>query len=62
MNHDIWILPCKVNNSHWVVAIVVFKLKLMDSLHGINHNMLRTIFDYASRKFAVLRQRLRKRL
>ena len=49
MNHDIWIIPLNVNNSHWVVAIVVLKLKLivyLDSLHGINRNLLRTILNY----------------
>ena len=49
MNHDIWIIPLNVSNSHWVVAIVVLKLKLivyLDSLHEINRNLLRTILNY----------------
>ena len=49
MNHDIWIIPLNVNNSHWEVAIVVLKLKLivyLDSLHGINRNLLKTILNY----------------
>ena len=51
MNHDNWItsIPLNVDNSHWVVAIVVLKLKLivcLDSLHEINRNLLRTILNY----------------
>ena len=49
MNHNIWIILLNVNNSHWVVAIVVLKLKLivcLDSLHRINRNLLRTILNY----------------
>ena len=49
LNHDIWIIPLNLNSSHWVVAIVVLKLKLivhLDSLHGINRNLLRTILNY----------------
>ena len=49
MNYDIWIIPLNVNISHWVLAIAILKLKLivyLDSLHGINRNLLRTILNY----------------
>ena len=49
MNHYIWISPCNVNKSNWVVAIFVLKPKVilfLDFLHGKKFSTWQSVEKY----------------